>query len=130
MKTKTLRQSVTFPVAPRAVYEALMDSKQHAAFTGDTASISRKVGGRISAWGGYISGKNLELVANKKIVQSWRASDWPQGALSTVTFTLTKSGQGCKLTFVQTGLPEDQHEEIKQGWVDYYWKPLKAYFKK
>ena len=61
MKSKIIRQSVTFTVPPRRVYEALLDSKQHAAFTGDTAKISQHVGGKISAWGGYISGKNLKL---------------------------------------------------------------------
>ena len=42
---KTIRQSVTFKATPHAVYEALMDSRKHARFTGDAASISRKVGG-------------------------------------------------------------------------------------
>jgi activator of HSP90 ATPase len=130
MKAKTLRQSVIIPAMPQQVYEALMDSKLHAAFTGDTAKISREVGGKISAWGGYISGKNLSLVANKKIVQEWRASDWPKGVISKATFNLAKAGSGTKLTFVQVGLPADQYEEIKQGWIDYYWKPLKDYFKK
>ena len=130
MKAKTLKQTSTIPATPKQVYEALMDSKQHAAFTGDKAEISRVVGGKISAWGGYISGKNLELVENKKIVQAWRASDWPKGVISKVTFGLAKAAKGTKLTFVQTGLPTDQYEDIKKGWIDYYWEPLKKYFTK
>jgi activator of HSP90 ATPase len=130
MKTKTLKQTATIPATPKQVYAALMDSKQHAAFTGEKAEISRVVGGKFSAWGGYCYGKNLELTENKKIVQSWRASDWPKDALSQITYSLAKSPQGTKLTFVQTGLPADQYEDIKKGWTDFYWEPLKKYFTK
>ena len=84
---KSIHQSVTFSASPHEVYELLMDSKKHAAFSGEAASISRKVGGKIKAYGDYIEGKNLELEADKKIVQLWRASDWPKGQYSTVTFT-------------------------------------------
>ncbi len=27
-------------------------------------------------------------------------------------------------------VPEDQADDYEQGWEDYYWKPLKEYFKK
>ena len=40
MKTKGIRQVVTIKTTPHAVYEALMDSKKHGAFTGGKAVIS------------------------------------------------------------------------------------------
>jgi uncharacterized protein YndB with AHSA1/START domain len=76
METKTVKQSVTIKVSPHDVYEALMDSRKHAQFTGDKASISRKVGGKFSVFDGYSEGTNLELIQDTKIVQAWRASDW------------------------------------------------------
>lgn len=130
MKTKTIKQSAILPGTPHAVYEALMDSKQHAAFTGSEAAISRKVGGKFSVWGDYAAGRNLELKPDRKIVQTWRASDWPEGHDSRVTFSLAKAKGGAKLTFVQTGVPEEFYADIKQGWVDYYWKPLKTFLRK
>lgn len=81
MRTRTVRQSVTFKAGPREVYEMLMDSRKHSAFTGDKVTISRKTGGRFKV-GEYIRGMNLELVPNEKIVQSWRGSDWPEGHFS------------------------------------------------
>jgi uncharacterized protein YndB with AHSA1/START domain len=51
MKTKTIRQTVTFKAAPLAVYEMLMDSKKHKSLSGEEAKISRKVGGPFTAWG-------------------------------------------------------------------------------
>ncbi len=125
MKTRTVRQSVTFRAEPHVVYEMLMDSRKHARFTGEKASISRKVGGKFTAHSGYISGINLELVPGKKIVQSWRGSDWPEGHFSRVTFSLEKVKEGTRLVFRHSGVPEDQYEDINQGWRDYYWKPLR-----
>ena len=129
MKTKTIRQVVTFRARPHMVYEALMDSRKHSRFTGDTASISRKIGGRFKAYGDYIEGVNLELVPDEKIVQSWRASDWPEGHYSRVTFSLKELEKGTQLTFTQSDVPEEFYEEIGQGWDDFYWTPMKEMFK-
>ncbi len=122
---KAIRQSVTLWASPKAVYDALMDSRQHSRFTGSKAVISRRVGGKFTAYDGYASGKNLELVPGKKIVQSWRASEWPKGQLSKVTFSLRKAKTGTKLVFTQTGIPSNQVASIKKGWIEFYWKPMK-----
>ena len=90
MKTKTIRQSITFKASLHEVYEALMDSRKHARFTGAQARISRKAGGKFTAYDGYIEGVNLNLVPDKKIVQSWRGSDWPENHYSMATFSLKK----------------------------------------
>jgi activator of HSP90 ATPase len=128
--SKSIRQTVTFRASPHEVYEALMDEKKHALFTQSDVKISRKVGGKFSVWGGDISGKNLELVPDKKIVQSWRSSDWADGQYSRATFVLDEVEKGTRLTFTQIDVPEDQYEDIQQGWKDYYWKPLKAMLEK
>lgn len=129
MKTKTIRQVVTFKASPHMVYEALMDSRKHSRFTGDTASISRKIGGRFKAYGDYIEGVNLELAPDEKIVQSWRANDWPEGHYSRVTFSLKELEKGTQLTLTQSDVPEEFYEEIGQGWHDFYWTPIKEMFK-
>ena len=125
MKTKTIRQSATFRASPHAVYEMLMDSRKHAKFTGEKASISRKVGGKFTAYAGYINGVNLDLLRDKKIVQSWRGTDWPEGHYSRVTFSFEKVKDGTKLTFRQSGVPEKHYKDINQGWRDYYWMPMR-----
>src|SRR5512136_2955477 len=104
---KNLKQTATFKATPHAVYEILMDEKQHAAFTGGEAKISRKVGGKFSIYDGDIEGVNLELAPDKKIVQSWRYSNWPKGYYSKATFSLKATSNGTRLTFTQTGVPEE-----------------------
>lgn len=127
---KAIRQSVTIKTSPRQVYAALMDSKKHGKFTGGKAVVSRSVGGKFSVFDGYAEGVNLQLVPDRKIVQTWRASDWPKGHYSTATFALKKVASGTRLTFTQTGVPDRHYTAIKQGWIDFYWTPLKAMLEK
>jgi activator of HSP90 ATPase len=126
MATRNYTETVVFKAAPHDVYEALMDSRKHAAFTGAAATISRRVGGKFTAWDGYLTGTNLELEKDKKIVQDWRASDWPEGAASTVTFLFEPSPEGTKLTFTHKNIPAEFYDDIVQGWRDYYWEPIKT----
>jgi activator of HSP90 ATPase len=122
---KTIRQTATFKANPHEVYETLMDAKKHSALTGGAARISRKVGGKFTIYSGEIEGSNLELMPDKKIVQTWRYSDWPEGHYSTATFALEEVEKGTRLKFTQTDVPDDKYEDIKQGWKDYYWVPMK-----
>ena len=75
-RTRTLQQTVTFKASPHQVYNMLMNSKKHQSLSGEPAKISRKVGGKFTAWGSHISGINLVLKPGKKIVQAWRATGW------------------------------------------------------
>jgi len=129
MKTRTIRQTVTIRATPNDVYDALMTSRGHAAFTGAPARVSSKVGGTFHAWDGYIEGRNLELVRGKKIVQTWKAreEDWPSDYYSTITYALTSIPAGTRLQFTHAGVPVQHAGHLAQGWKDHYWKPLKAY---
>jgi len=129
METKNLRQTVTFRAKANAVYELLMDAKKHSALAGDEAKISRRIGGRFNI-GGYIQGVNLELVPDQKIVQTWRYEDWPEGHYSTATFSFKENNGKTKMTFTQVGIPAQFYEDIKQGWIDFYWNPIKEILEK
>ena len=130
MANKTIKQTVEIKAEPKAIYDAFMDSKKHSKFTGGTAKISPKVGGKFSVYDGYAEGENVELEPGKKIVQTWRASDWPEDHYSKITIKLTKKGKATKLTFTHTGVPEDFFDDIKQGWIDFYWEPMKQLLEK
>ncbi|MBI4163662.1 MAG: SRPBCC domain-containing protein [Candidatus Aenigmarchaeota archaeon] len=125
MKTKAIKQTVTFKTSPGKVYQALMNSKLHSKFTGSKAKMSNKVGGKFSAYDGYIEGVNLELVKYKKIVQKWRGGDWPRDHYSVVTFSLKQIKSGTKLTFTQIGVPQEHAKAISDGWHEHYWEPMK-----
>jgi activator of HSP90 ATPase len=125
---KTIRQTAVIKGAtPSDVYDTLMDSTKHGALSGQKTTVSRRVGGTFKV-GHDLEGKHLRLTKDKRIVQSWRANNWPKGKYSRATFALAKSAGGTKITFTQTGVPDEFYREIASGWKAYYWTPLKKRF--
>ncbi|MEK6880916.1 MAG: SRPBCC domain-containing protein [Nanoarchaeota archaeon] len=129
MQTKNIKQTILFDFPPEQIYELLMDSKKHADFTESPAHIGKNVGEKFNSYGDYIEGTNVELIPNKKIVQRWRAKDWPIKHFSVVTFELAILGNGTKLSFSHIGVPANQYTEISIGWREHYWQKMKAYLK-
>ena len=129
MKGK-LKLSVTLQASPDTIYKAWLNSKEHTTFTGEKTQSSARKGGSFIAGDGYMWGKNLELEPGKRIVQSWRSTDFPEGAEdSRLELIFEKAGRGAKLTLIQSNIPEGQVVSYKQGWKDFYFTPMKKYFK-
>src|SRR5687767_7100613 len=116
-----IHQEVTFAATPAKVYQALTNSAEHSKFTGAPAEIGSRVGDAWSAYGGKIAGRNVELVEAVRIVQTWRAGNWPEGAHSVVRFELKADGKGTKVVLDHDALAEDQVQHIDGGWAKMYW---------
>ncbi len=122
--------STIIPATPDEIYKAWLDSKGHGKMTGSKAKVSDKVGGAFEAWDGYISGTNLELKPGKKIVQSWRTSEFDDSEQdSRLEIILAPAKGGTKLTLHHSNLPV-HGEQYRQGWIDSYFEPMKEYFGK
>jgi activator of HSP90 ATPase len=131
MKFKTIKQKAIVSAAPSEVYDALMDAKKHSAITGSKATSDPRVGGKFTAWDGYISGKNLELEKGKKIVQEWITTEWPENyPPSRLELVFDKVREGTEIVMTHSQVPAEQADDIAQGWIDFYWEPMKGYFKK
>jgi activator of HSP90 ATPase len=129
LATRTIKQAVTIRATPVEVYDAMVNAKKHAAFTGVAATSSNKVGGKFTAWDGYIAGKYLKLEPGRRIVEEWSTREWPAGyGPSVIEMTFAKADGGMRLTMVQAEVPATQAAQYRQGWKDYYWNPLKKYF--
>jgi activator of HSP90 ATPase len=127
-KSITIHQEIDFNATPRKLYEALLNSKQFAEFSGRPAEINREIGGAFSLFKGHIVGRNVELVPNERIVQAWRVVTWPEGAYSIVRFGLKPQRSGTHLVFDHIGFPEGLHDHLAAGWDENYWSLLKKYF--
>ena len=131
MKLSTIRQTALIDASPPEVYEAYVNPKKHAAFTGQAATGTPKVGGRFTAGDGYIKGKYLELEDGKRILHEWRTTEWPEGyPPSLLELTLKAKGKKTELTMVHSKVPEEQADYYAEGWKEFYWEPLKDYFAK
>jgi uncharacterized protein YndB with AHSA1/START domain len=129
MTTDTIRISAIIPASPERVYGAWLDSEEHSAITHSTAGIEPWVGGRHSAWGGSIRGTTLELQPNRRIVQTWWASDFPPGSEESRLEVLFEPVPGGTLvTINHTGLPQGRGHRYEDGWKDFYLDNMKEYF--
>ena len=124
----SIHQVIRFKASAKRIYEALLDAKQFSQFTGGApAQIDPTAGGPFSCFGGMITGRNIELKPNVRIVQAWRAGNWPDGVYSVVRFELTGEGTATTLTFDHSGFPEEQRENLDGGWHKMYWEPLQKH---
>src|ERR1700676_3345330 len=109
--TRVIEQAFAFnKIGPADLYELFMDTAKHTAATGMPAKINRKIGGKWSAFGGMIRGKNLALVPNRMIVQAWRSSAWKKDdpdSILVVRFEKTKTGAAAHLAHI--GVPPHDH---------------------
>lgn len=122
------RTWVDLPASPARVYEALLDARQFAAFSGRPATIDRNTGGAFSLFSDHIIGRNLELVPGQRIVQAWRVVDWPEGTWSIVRFDLVARGAGTHLVLTHRAYPDGLHDHLAAGWQENYWALLAKYF--
>jgi activator of HSP90 ATPase len=128
---ESLKLSVDLPVSPEILFHAWLDSAEHGLFTGASAEIDPQAGGKFTAWDGYISGTTLELDPPKRILQNWRTTEFAEEDPDSVLELLFESlPTGARLTLVHTGIPAGQAEMYREGWEEYYFKPMQEYFKK
>ena len=125
----SIKLSITLPVEPKTLYNAWLDSNEHTAFTNSKVSIEKKVGSIFTAQDGFISGKNELLHMNKRIVQSWRTTDFEEETVdSTLEISFDKVEKGTKITLAHSNLPADTGKSYRKEWRDTYFKPMKEYF--
>ena len=58
------------------------------------AQISARAGGAFSVFGGFVTGRQIELIPNVRIVQAWRPADWAAGVYSIARFDLARQDSG------------------------------------
>jgi len=133
---ESIHQEPVFKASRKRVYEALTDTEQFDKIIqisgvmksmhlgGKPTKISREVGGAFALFGGYITGRHVELVPNERIVQAWRTGGWDPGVYSIAKFELVQQGSGTKIVFDHTGFPKGAAETLASGWKAHYWEPL------
>jgi activator of HSP90 ATPase len=130
MTTETIHVSAVLPAKPKAVYTAWIDAAKHAAMTGAPATSDARVGGRFTAWEGYIEGTHAELTSPRRVVQTWRSSQFPKDAAASRLIVLfDRDGEGTRVTVVHTDIPAGQGSQYESGWKTHYFKPMTRYFK-
>ena len=122
---KAIRQTYRIKASIEEVWKALTDTKYIDGWGGGPAKMSDKVGSNFSLWDGDTHGKNIEVETNKKLVQEWFSGKWSKPSIA--TFNLSSKNDETTIDFTHENVPEEELEDIEQGWRDYYLGPLKDY---
>lgn len=114
----------------KEIYTTWLSSEGHSNMTGGAATISGNIGDNFTAWDGYIEGKNIELEPYKRILQSWRTSQFEEHEDdSQIEILLNEIDGQTELTLIHSNVPESG-EHYKKGWDNHYFQPMKNYFSK
>ncbi|SEE55497.1 Uncharacterized conserved protein YndB, AHSA1/START domain [Rhizobiales bacterium GAS188] len=118
------------PATPQVIYDAWLDGKRHAAMTGGhAATASKRKGGKMTAWDGYIEGRNLELEPGRRIVQSWRTTKFTKDDPdSQIEVLLEPVANGTRVTLRHSKVPDGHTSYRDGGWQKSYFAPMKRHF--
>lgn len=131
--THAINLTMVYGCSPDMMFDALTDPRRIMGYTGAPAISEPKAGGKFSMYGDTITGEYIEVIQNKRIVQRWRMSSWPEGCLSTVTIELSPEN-GTTVRLVQNGVPDRDAQGaellklVEQGWENNVFNRMRAAF--
>jgi activator of HSP90 ATPase len=123
---KTYKKSFTIKAEPSDVYAALTNPYTIELWSGYPAQMSPEPGSEFSLWEGDITGRNLEFIRDKKVVQEWYFGD--QTERSIVTITISADRENSLVTVEQTNIPDEDFISIAEGWRDNYFEAISGFF--
>lgn len=123
---KDYKKYYTIPATPEEVYLALTNPLSIKLWTGAEAEMSLEVGSDFSLFDGDITGKNLEFIENKKIVQKWNFDGQDEDSI--VTLKIHEHAKGTSIELLHTHIPDEVYEEFVDGWNNSYFGELLEFF--
>jgi activator of HSP90 ATPase len=139
---EAIHQEILFKASRHAVYTSLTETRKFDQVTrlsdavqlladpnAAPTSITLGVGGSFVLFGGYVTGIQVELVPDERIVQAWREPSWKAGDYSIVRMVLEEQGADTKLIFDHRAFPAGNGTHLASGWYLHYWDPLAKFLK-
>ena len=123
---KDFKKYYIIPAPPEEVYLALTNEPTIQLWTGDKVEMKAEAGTEFSLWDGSIVGKNLEFETSKKIVQQWYFDNQPKKSI--ITIKLHPHDQGTSVELRHTNIPDEDYEDITDGWNNIYFGSLLDFY--
>lgn len=125
---RTVTQSVTLPARAKDLYAMYLNRRSHGAITGNKVVIGSRPGSKFRAFGGALTGRMLQTIPGRLIVQSWRSTPFHKSdADSTLILRFTPKGRRGRIDLVHVNVPDHDYHGVNNGWKNYYWKPWRKY---
>ena len=132
VNTATVTDTEEFRTTADELYQTFTDVKRLTAFTRAPPRVFEGAvkGGKFSLFGGNVTGEYLELDPPKKVVQSWRLNQWPEGHYSRlmIEFDQNDVDHVTVMRVTWDGVPVGQEEVTKRNWTEYYIRSIKQTF--
>jgi activator of HSP90 ATPase len=123
---KTFKKTFKINAESSDVYSALTNPFTIELWSGYPAQMSTEPGSEFSLWEGDISGKNLEFIENRKVVQEWYFGN--QSEKSIVTITISPDRENSFITVEHSNIPDEDFKDISEGWREYYFEAISIFF--
>jgi activator of HSP90 ATPase len=123
---KTFKKSFKINAEPSDIYAAITNPYTIELWTGYPAKMSETLGSEFSLWDGDITGKNLEFIKDKKVVQEWYFGDKPEKSI--VTITIQPENGDSLVTVEHVNIPDEDFADIADGWREYYFGAIMNFF--
>jgi len=130
MNKDQITLEVILPVSSDQLYADWLNSEAHTDFTGGEAKTTEELNASFTAWDGYIFGQNTALIKGKKIVQTWRTTEFNEDEQDSILELLFESidNNKTKLTLNHSSIPKGDGDKYKIGWTEHYFEPMLAYY--
>jgi activator of HSP90 ATPase len=125
---RVLKQEYKIKAAIVDVWKALIDPKVIDQWGGGPAKMKEENGFEFSLWGGDIYGKNTKVVRMRELEQDWYGGKWDQP--SKLKFELKEEEGITTVILTQTNIPENEFDDIADGWKTYYLGEIKKLLEK
>jgi activator of HSP90 ATPase len=106
---KTFKKTFKINAEPSDIYSALTNSYTIELWSGYPAKMSEEPGSDFSLWDGDITGKNLEFIKDKRVMQEWFFGD-------------------SQVTVEHSNIPDEDFDDIAEGWREYYIGAIMNFF--
>jgi activator of HSP90 ATPase len=123
---KDFKKYYIIPAPPEEVYLALTREPTIELWTGARAQMQAEAGTEFSLWDDSIIGKNLLFEENRKIVQQWYFGEEHEDSI--VTIKLHPHKQGTSVELHHSNIPEEDYENITDGWNEDYFGSLADFY--
>jgi activator of HSP90 ATPase len=115
---KTFKESFQINAPASDIYSALTNPVTIELWSGYPAVMSTIPGSEFSLWDGDITGKNIEFIPDRKVVQEWYFGG--QKEESIVTITIRPNADNSVVTVEHTNIPDEDFKDIEEGWREFY----------
>ncbi len=123
---KNFKKYFIIPAEPEEVFYALTNPFTIELWSGYPATMDAEVGTEFSLWEGDITGKNIEIIPNKKIVQEWYFGDITEKSIATIKIFEDKKGS--QVEVIHENIPDQDFDNIVDGWKEHYMGAIKEFF--